>query len=240
MTNFKKQSRSLLLFLILATPSVLCAQAGVKSGEMAAAPKLVMEKESAMSQGSKNGLSINLPKSNVKIAEQVWKEFTKSYKGSYKRDKKNDEYFTDNATVGTIGGANTVDLYMKFTEGNDNTTATLWIDLGGAYVSSQEFKDKYDATEKMLAEYALAVARKQTTMQLEEQTNMQKDLEKQQRRLEDRNKDLVKDIEDWKKKILKAEQDIQTNLKSQEETKAKIEAQKKVVDDVQKKLQSLN
>ncbi|NJN35243.1 MAG: hypothetical protein HC817_14340, partial [Saprospiraceae bacterium] len=227
--------------LVLVTPSVLMAQVTAKTPETMAAPKsLVVEKESTMSQGSKNGLSINLPKANAKFAEKVWKDFAKQFKGDYKRDKKNDEYFSDNATVGTIGGANTVDMYMKFSEGNDNTTATIWIDLGGAYVNSSDYSDKYAEAEKMLANYALTVARKQTKIQLEEQQNTQKDLEKELKRAEEKNKNLNQDIEDWKKKIQKAEQDIQTNLKLQEETKVKIESQKKVVEEVQKKLQSLN
>jgi hypothetical protein len=51
---------------------------------------------------------------------------------------------------------------------------------------------------------------------------------------------LLKDIENWKKKIVQAEADIQTNLKQQEEQKAKVEAQKKLVDEIAKKLNTMN
>jgi hypothetical protein len=220
---------------LLSIPSVFFAQMTAK-GESS----LVNEGERVMSLGNKNSLAVNLTKTNTKFAEKVWKDYSKQFKGSYKKDKKNDEYFTDNANISAIGGGNTVDLFMKFVETGENTTATLWIDLGGAFVGSKDFKDKYAEAEKLMAEYALKVAREQTQIQLKEQQDAQKDMEKQQKKLEDKNKSLLQDIEDWKKKIAKAEQDVIVNQKSQDDTKAKIETQKKVVDDVQKKLNALN
>ena len=65
-------------------------------------------------------------------------------------------------------------------------------------------------------------------------------MEKDQKKLEGKNADLVKDIETWKKKITQAEADIQTNIKQQEEQKVKIEAQKKLVDEINRKLTTFN
>jgi hypothetical protein len=201
---------------------------------------MISESSRAMSKGSNNSLSVNLPKVNAKFAEEIWKDFVKQYKGAYKRDKKSDEYFVDNAMVGGIGGGNTVDMYMKFAESSDNTAATLWIDLGGAYLNSKDFTDKYAEAEKMLMTYALTVSREQTKNLLKEQEKMQKNQEGDLQKLEKKNKNLVEDIETWKKKIAQAEAEIQTNLKQQEETKLKIESQKKVVEEVKKKLETLN
>lgn len=228
---------SFLFTLFLSTPSVFFAQLTPKGVE---SQSLISETEKVMSQGSKNSLSVNLSKTNAKFAEKIWKDFIKQYKGDYKRDKKNDEYFLDNAMIAGIGGGNTVDMYMKFNETNDNTTATLWIDLGGAYVNSKDFKDKYSEAEKMMFNYAITVSKEQTKLQLEEQQKALKKLESDQKSLEKKNASLLADIEDYKKKIAKAEEDIKTNLKQQEETKVKIETQKKVVDEVQTKLNNLN
>jgi DNA-binding helix-hairpin-helix protein with protein kinase domain len=228
---------SFLFTLFLSTPSVFFAQLTPKGVE---SQSLISETEKVMSQGTKNSLSVNLSKTNAKFAEKIWKDFIKQYKGDYKRDKKNDEYFLDNAMIAGIGGGNTVDMYMKFNETNDNTTATLWIDLGGAYVNSKDFKDKYSEAEKMMFNYAITVSKEQTKLQLEEQQKALKKLESDQKSLEKKNASLLADIEDYKKKIAKAEEDIKTNLKQQEETKVKIETQKKVVDEVQTKLNNLN
>jgi hypothetical protein len=227
---------STLVFFSLFIPSLSNAQLTAKGGEAT----MISESTKAMSKGSQNSLSVNLPKVNAKFAEEIWKDFVKQYKGSYKKDKKADEAFVDNAMVGGIGGGNTVDMYMKFAESSDNTAATLWIDLGGAYLNSKDFSDKYAEAEKMLMTYALTVSRKQTENLLKEQEKMQKNQESDLQKLEKKNKSLVEDIEAWKKKITQAEADIQTNLKQQEESKAKIEAQKKVVEEVKKKLSALN
>ncbi len=224
-----------LIFMTI-DPFVLNAQLVAKGAEAS----MVSEAERSMSLGSKSSLSVNLPKVKSDVAEKVWKDFIKQYKGSYKRNKKTDEYFLDNATVGTIGGANTVDMYMKFAESADVTTATLWIDLGGTYVNSKDFKDKYDEAEKLMMVYALNVTREQTKETLKTQEKEQKNLESDLQKLERKNKNLHEDIETWKKKIAQAEEEIKTNIKQQEEAKVKIETQKKVVDEVRKKLETLN
>jgi hypothetical protein len=201
----------------------------------------VKESEKLMSQGSKSSLSIDLSKTDVKFAEKIWREFTKTFGGKYLgRDKKTDEYMTDNALIAGIGGANTVDIYMKYTPMGENVTATVWFDMGGAYVNSTEFKEKYAEAEKIMLRYGIEVARAQTKIQLEEQQEAAKKLDKNMRSLERDNANLHDDIEGWKKKIAKAEGEIQNNLKSQEDVKNKIIAQKKVIDEVQKKLDTLN
>ncbi len=229
-------------FVAISAPSVFFAQTTQKGTDTKAvvvapvAVSLVREGERSMSQGSKNSLTLDLPKTTAKFAEKLWKDYAKQFKGDTKKDKKSEEWFTDNAMIAGIGGANTVDMYAKFTESGDVTTLGLWIDLGGAYVGSKDFKDKYGEAEKILADFSQIVQREQTKIQLEEQTDGLKKLEKQQRGLEKDKQGLLDDIENWKKKIAKAESDIVTNGKNQEDTKQKIENQKKLVEEIQKKL----
>ncbi len=232
------------LLAVAATPSVISAQTtqkGVETTTVAApvAVSLVKESERSMSQGSKNGLSLDLPKTTAKFAEKLWKDYVKQYKGDTKKDKKTDEWFTDNALIAGIGGANTVDMYAKFSESGETTNVGLWIDLGGAYVGSKDFKDKYAETEKILTGFLAVVQKEQTKEMLNEQADALKKLEKQQSKLEKDNVGLHDDIENWKKKIAKAEEDIKTNVKTQEDTKKKIEDQKKLVDEIQKKLSTM-
>jgi hypothetical protein len=231
--------------VVLVTPSVISAQTTQKGSETATtvvapvAVALVKEGERSMSQGSKNGLTIELTKTTAKFAEKLWKDYVKQFKGDTKKDKKSDEWFTDNAMIAAIGGANTVDMYAKFSENGENTTLGLWVDMGGAYVGSKDFKDKYAETEKILTGFNALVQREQTKIQLDDQTDGLKKLEKQQKGLEKDNTGLHSDIENWKKKIAKAEDDIKLNLKTQEDTKVKIENQRKLVDEIQKKFSSM-
>ncbi len=188
---------------LFSTPSVSHAQLTAKGG---AAFASVREGERVMSQGSKNALTVDLPKTTLKEAEKLWKDYAKQFKGDTKKDKKTDEWFTDNAMIAAIGGANTIDMYTKFSESGDITTVGLWIDLGGAYVDSKAFADKYVEAEKILQNFALTVAREQTKKQLGDQQDDLKKMEKAEKKLEDKNADLLKDIETGRKKLLKLRQ----------------------------------
>ena len=197
-----------------------------------------LEGERLMSQGAKNSISLDIMGVPTKYVNKKWKDFAKQFKGDIKN--KNDEWFSDNALIPAIGGANTVDMYTKFAENGQNTTATIWFDLGGAYLNSKDFADKYKEGEKILSSFNLMVQQEQTKDQLSDQEDALKKLEKTQRNLERKNSDLKNDIEDYKKKIAKAENDIITNLKQQDDSKKQIENQRKLVEEIQKKLNMLN
>ncbi len=197
-----------------------------------------MEGERLMSQGAKNSISLDIMGVPMKYVNKKWKDYAKQFKGDIKN--KNDEWFSDNALIPAIGGANTVDMYTKFAESGQNTTVTIWFDLGGAYLNSKDFADKYKEGEKILKGFNLSVQHDQTADQLSDQQDALKKLEKKQRNLEKDNTNLHSDIEDYKKKITKAENEIQTNLKQQEDSKKMIDNQRKLVDEIQKKLNMLN
>jgi hypothetical protein len=170
--------------VVFSTPSVSNAQMTAKGGAVLAT---VREGERVMSQGSKNALTVDLPKTSLKDAEKLWKDYAKQFKGDTKKDKKTDEWLTDNAMIAAIGGANTIDMYVKFSESGDMTTLGLWIDLGGAYVDSKGFADKYVEGEKILQNFALSVQREQTKKQLSDQQDDLKKMEKQAKKLEEKN-----------------------------------------------------
>ena len=201
---------------------------------------LVREADRSMSQGVKNSLTTDILNVPIKTVEKYWKEYSKQFKVDTKKDRKNDEWFTDNALIGSLGGANTVDIYTKFTDAGSNTNMAMWVDLGGAYINSKDFRDKYDAAQKLMLDFSLSVQREQTKMMLNDQQDEQKKLERDQRNLEKKNSNLHSDIDDWNKKIAKAQNDIQINLKAQEDQKAKILNQQKLVEDIQKKLANMN
>ena len=201
---------------------------------------LVREADRSMSQGVKNSLTTDILNVPIKTVEKYWKEYSKQFKVDTKKDRKTDEWFTDNALIASLGGANTVDIYTKFTDAGNNTNMAMWVDLGGAYINSKDFKDKYDAAQKIMLDFSLSVQREQTKTMLNDQQDEQKKLERELRNLEKKNSNLHSDIDDWNKKIAKAQNDIQLNMKAQEDQKKKIENQQKLVDDIKIKLSNMN
>ena len=218
----------------------LQAQDSTTVSKSASNVSMVREGDRTMSQGTKNSLTLDINGVPIKIVEKYWKEYAKQFKVDTKKDRKTDEWFTDNALVASLGGANTVDMYTKFADNGNSTNMAMWVDLGGAYINSKDFKDKYDAAEKIMVDFALSVQREQTKTMLSEQQDEQKKLERDQRNLEKKNTNLHNDIDDWKKRIAKAENEIQLNLKAQEDQKKKIENQQKLVDEIAKKLGGMN
>jgi hypothetical protein len=221
----KRVTMYLLTFLVGTLPFVAVAQ--------------VKEGEKLMSLGNNNSLSIELPKVKADFAEKIWKNFVKAYKGKYSKDKKNKEFFLDNALIPGIGSGNTVDVHANFVEMGENTQFTVWFNLGGAYVSSAQFKEQYTEAEKLVLKYAIETAAEQTKVQLADQQDELKKQEKQLKKLEEKNADYKKDIENWKAKIKQAETDIEVNVKAQADQNIKIGEQRKLIQEIQAKLDSL-
>lgn len=199
----------------------------------------VKEGASLMSLGNHNALSIELPQVKPEFAEKIWKNFVKEYKGKYSKIKKTQEYMLDNAMIPGLGAGNTVDVHSIFTPSGENTMVTVWFNLGGAFLSSAQYRDQYNEAEKLVLKYGIAVAAEQTKRQLEDQKDALEKMERDLKRLENKNADLHKDIDNWKNKIKQAEADIEANKKQQEEQKGKIGDQRRIVEDVQKKLEGL-
>lgn len=201
---------------------------------------VVTEAAAAMSQGSNNSFTVKLPGTEQKNVEKAWKNFVESYKGKTKSDKKTGELLANNSIIKEINGDNTIDVYSKVTaDTKTDNTLTVWFNLGGAYLSSQAHGDKAKIAQKMLADFALSVSRTMLEEQLKEE---EKKAKKEADKLKDLEKDKAdseKDIESYKKKIAKAEDDIKKNIEKQKEQTADLEKQKDVVTEIKKKISNL-
>jgi hypothetical protein len=202
---------------------------------------IVRESEQTMSQGTQRNLTMELPTNDMKVIERTWKDFVDKYKGKTKRDRKSEEYFTDNASIPGINGSNTVDLYAKFVKnGGDATTMNLWINMGGAYVNQAGQPAAYTEAERMMQEYLKVLKIEQTKIMLDEEQKKLEKSEKDLKKLQKNKENLIKDIEGWKEKIKKAEADIETNIKDQDAAQKNIEMQRQNVEIVRKKLSEGN
>ena len=199
----------------------------------------VSEEEKSMSLGVKNALVLELPGTTEKIVEKQWKKYAKKYKGKTKRNKKADEYFTDNAEIVSINGANTLDLYYRVVATGETVYFTSWYDLGGTYLNSTEHPDQYTEAEKILMRFAIEVAKEMTRRELDDEEDKAKKLEKQLKRLQNDNSKYHKSIEKARQTIAENESKIETNVIEQEDTNKQIELQREVIDGVKQRLSDL-
>lgn len=200
----------------------------------------VRESRRTMSQGSNNAMVLSLPDVEEKFIKKLWQDYIDDfYDVKTKKVRKAKEYLSDNAEIASIGGNTPIDIYAYFEGDQEDVELTVWFDLGGAYLSSTDHPDRYKEAEKMLMRFALEVAKESTKLELEDQEDMLKDLEKYLAKLKKDNDRYHRTIENAQKKIAEAEADIEQNEKDQLDAQAKIAEQLKAVEAVRKKLNDL-
>ncbi len=228
LSNVPIMKKQLLLLLFCISSMALSAQ--------------ITESEKSMSQGVKNALTLEIPDVSEKFVEKVWKKYIKDFEGKNKtkRDKKADEWMTDDAEIVSIGAANTVDVFARISENGNDVYLTMWTDLGGAFVSSTTHPAQYTEAEKFLMRFALLVAKESTELELEAEEKRMKKMEAELKKLERDNDRYHREIETAKERIAKAEANIEENVKAQEDSRTQIELQTEKIKEVQKRLSELN
>ncbi|MFK7950992.1 MAG: hypothetical protein AB8G11_25660 [Saprospiraceae bacterium] len=193
----------------------------------------ITESQSYMSAGTFNSLTIVLPEGSEKDAPKEWVKFFKKY-GKTKKNRKTDEYFTDNAKILGLSD-NSVDVYTKF----NGNTMTVWFDLGGAYLSSVEHPDGYALGEQILMDFGLHLQILMVESEVKAEEKALKNLESNREKLVKDKATLEKNIEDWKARIAQAEADIEQNISDQEAKANEIEQQKTIIEQVKARLAEL-
>lgn len=188
--------------------------------------------------GSHNALSVTLTGISPSDAEDAFRSFMKKYDG--KRSSKEGSIFIDHAIIKEMGN-NTIDVYGKAQGKKDDPEINFIVafDLGGAFLNSGEHKDQYQVAEKIVKEFAVKATKDAIEAKLRAATKIQEKFEDEQKSLVKDNKNLTEDIDDHKKKIKKAEDDVVKNKADQDKKKAEIEAQKKVVGEIDKALKAV-
>ena len=198
----------------------------------------VSEVRESMSEGSKNALVLELPKTDAKTVEKAWTKYLKDLDGKTKKNKKTNEIFTDNAMIKTMS-KNTVDIYSKVQSKGEGSRLTVWVDLGGAFLASETHPEQYGVASEMLNDFSanISIAKAEEVLDVEE--DALNDEEDKLKKLDKETADMKSKIEDYKKKIKELEAEIVKNdekrkgqAKNVETQKVKTEAARKTVKDM--------
>jgi hypothetical protein len=198
----------------------------------------VEQQSSTMSLGSQNAYYISVDGANKGMIEDAWKEYVKEF-GKTKHNKKANEFVSENVKVALINGNAPLTLYAKHEEGKNQTTTYLWVDLTGAFANGSDHKSQSAGIETFLKDFWVVARKKAIAKELEMEEKKAKDLAKDLTKLEEKKKDYMEEIEKCKLKIAEAEKNIEINNGSQRNKKLEIDAQKKTVQAVTDKLNSV-
>jgi len=201
----------------------------------------VMESQENMSLGKNNAMVVTLEGVDDKTAGDVWEDFLKDYYG-VKTDweRKQKEWFSDDANIPAIGGATPLDIHAAANERGDKVEFTVWFNLGNDFLNSTDYAEQYAEAEKLMEGFTLEVRKVMVREELDEQEKELKNLEKDLERLESKNDRYHKDIEKAEEAIEEAKRNIAENEAEQENMRQRIEMQKEVVKNVEEKLKKIN
>jgi len=203
---------------------------------LATAQKIEVKEDKANLGGAKNPvLTVIIYEADESTVEKAWKSLMKDYDAKVTTK---DEIFADNAKI-TDMSTNTVDVYATTETKNSTVIFTVAFDLGGAFVSSSTHPDQYKVAEKLVKKFAVDISKEAVETKLEAEKKKQKELEKDLADLVKEKDKLTDAIADYNKKIAEAEKKIETNTTDQAAATKAVDAQTKVVETVQKKLDDI-
>ncbi|MBK9213930.1 MAG: hypothetical protein IPO14_13570 [Saprospiraceae bacterium] len=221
----KNVSKCLLLAIIMLTSFTSFGQARETMREM--------------SQGIQNALILEVSPSTEKMAKNTWEDYIKKF-GKTKRNKKFDEWFTDNASVTSINETGSTDIYMQINQAGNTTTFYLFADAGAGFISKEKGVAQYTGASKFLYDFGVVYRKAIVNDDLKKEKEKKEDLDDQKKKLIRTNEKLHKEITEAKELISENEKKIEQNIKDQEKNKMDIEGQIKIIDGVMKKLSEIN
>ncbi len=206
--------------LLLTIPALLVSSILFSQGVQ------VTEQQSTFSSGEKTALTVTIQNNSKDKIVDLWKNNLKEFKSEKIKTDKN-EMFADNVLIPEWGN-NPIDIYSAFQENKDGGNVKMMVafDLGGAYLSKETDSVKYNAAVKIVKDFAVKANRYPFEERIIISQKLIQNMEDDQKSLESKNKDLAKDIEDYKNKISKSEEEIRLNEESLGKKKALIQAEK--------------
>lgn len=200
---------------------------------------VVNEVRQFMSKGEQNGLEVILNGTKPDDAKDALEKWAKKFKAKVVSSKKNPEIFIDNATISTVS-ANTVDMYAMIVPVDKGSKITVFVDLGGAFISSAAYGSQYSGMEAALKKLAKDCAIDAVEEQMKAEDKVLKSLNGDLKDLTKDKADAIKDIEKAKKLIQDKEAAIQKNDADQSAKQQQISIQQQIIETVKTKRSSLN
>lgn len=198
---------------------------------------VVRETERMMSFGSRPCFRLEFSNTDASTIEAVWKDFAKKNFGAKLKKAKGEWAATKLRSA--FMGDQPFALYSTIEKDGEKTSLNVWVDAGTYFLNRRDNRNRTDEMVRSLQQCYYEIRRAAINKELKAEEEKMKELESRQKKLVRDNESLRKEIESWKSKIQKAEQDIVNNEQSQESNLVDQEAQRRLLDEVRRRLENV-
>jgi hypothetical protein len=199
----------------------------------------VFEQDRPMSLGMKPAHVILLQMNDVRDIEKMWDDYMREMGIKMKRNRKADEYFSEESELYSIGKGNTFNLYSRIQEQGDGAEIMVWVDLGSEFLTTSDNPSESKGLTEILLGFEKEVRIEKVRRELESEEDRLKEMNKDLENLVSDNERFHENIEDAKKEIKENEKNIENNLKEQESSKKKIKEQKVLMEAIKKRMEAI-
>lgn len=190
---------------------------------------VVSETNKQMSFGIRPGFTIAFPNTDQKLVDNTWADFVKNnFGGKLKKGKKGEKSATGLRSPSVSAGE--FSLYSSTEKIGDGAQLDVWFDAGSFFLNRMDDPARTNETKTLLTRFYYDVRRAAVGQEVKAEEDRMKELENRQKKLQRDNATLLKDIENYKAKLKKAEEDLVQNQKDQESTIIDIEKQRQNVE----------
>ncbi len=224
------QNKTILFFLLFLG---LCTAASAQSYGV------VQEIDRMMSLGSRPGFRLDFTNADAGMVEDMWTEFVKkNFGGKLKKDRKTKEL----SAVGLkspMVGADAFTIYTTIEKNGAMVVLTAFFDKGSSFLNRRDDARGAQEVNNAMRQFYLDVRRAVIGKEMKLQEDKAKEMENRLKKLQKDGDNLRKDIENYKAKIKKAEDDIVQNQKDQEATTVDIENQRRLLEQTRQRLNNV-
>lgn len=169
-----------------------------------------------MSQGQRPGIRVSVPGADANDVAKSWKKYLKDFGAKpkmYGSEFLSKEAYIDGLSEGTV------DIYSTIQPYPSGTLLKVFFDLGeeAGYLSGANDAQKYNVGLAMVQDFAITESYKAVSEELESEEKTLYQMDKARQKLQAEYEQLLKDIENYKQAIIKAETDIEQNSLIQED-----------------------
>lgn len=169
-----------------------------------------------MSQGQRPGIRISIPKADANDVTKSWKKYLKNF--GAKPKMYGSEFLSKEAYIDGLS-ENTLDIFSTIQPYPEGTLLKVFINMGEetGYLSSPSNPVQYDKALALLKDFAITESFKAIDEELEQEEKQLYQMDRERQKLQAQYEQLIKDIENYKQAIQKAETDIEQNSLIQED-----------------------